>query len=404
MYAHLDQVQRRFPLIDVVNPAIWELGHLGWFQEYWCVRGGPQGANAKPSRYPGADELWNSSLVPHDARWDLPLPRDAGLREYLDATLEASLRAMRAHSDADACYFFTLALHHEDMHGEALLMTLQTLQLPAPPWLDAPVAAAEYATRARNSAADITIPEHEAVIGSSPSDEARRFVFDNEKWAHRVHLGPFRIAASCVTNAEFRAFVEDGGYDHPKLWSDEACAWLRAAKRTAPAYWSHGSGEWRQRWFADLVPIDWDAPVQHVNAYEADAWCRWAGRRLPIEQEWEAAARLSLSSDATPAAQAVACNLDAALGHPVPTASSDTHLAHMLGNVWEWTASAFLPYPGFAPDPYVDYSLPWFGSHRTLRGGSWATRARLVHERFRNFYMPNRYDAFAGFRTCAIDL
>ncbi|MEO5702083.1 MAG: selenoneine synthase SenA [Casimicrobiaceae bacterium] len=422
IYAHLDAPARRFPLLAVVNPPLWELGHLAWFQEYWCVRGGPRSAPRVPALHTDADVLWNSSVVPHDTRWDLPLPDGDALATYMDATLEATLTRLAVAEDR---YFFELALYHEDMHAEALLMTLQTLGLPAPA-RQATVEhgrADEMAGRGQRKD-DVAIPAHDYARGARREDTTRRFVFDNEKWAHPVHVDAFRMAACSVTNAEFQAFVDDDGYRRTQFWSDAGRAWLATAARTAPAYWSRDPrgprgprGNWQVRRFARQMPLAPTEPVQHVNAHEAEAWCRWAGRRLPTEIEWEAGARWFTAagedqdepygagerSQAEPSDDAAfeSARLDGeALGpRPVRLAAHPTDL---IGNVWEWTASPFEPYPGFAPDPYEDYSAPWFGTHRVLRGGSWATRARLVHPGFRNFYTPDRHDPFVGFRTCTI--
>ncbi len=181
-------------------------------------------------------------------------------------------------------------------------------------------------------------------LGSRPEAE---FIFDNEKWAHEVKVAPFRMARSPVSNAEYVAYVEDGG--------------------APPRYWKRQDGAWLQRRFDKWLSLAPQEPVRHVSALEAEAYCRWARRRLPSEAEWEyAAGREALA-----------------------------------GGVWEWTSSAFLPYPGFSPDPYEDYSQPWFGTHRVLRGSSFATPSRLARPGFRNFYTPERGDVFCGLRTCA---
>ncbi len=406
-YAHLTGDARRFPRLPIVNDAAWELGHIAWFQEFWCRRyapDDPEGART-PSRIASADLWWNSSRVPHAVRWDLPLPDRRALEAYLAATLADTLDAL-AGAAADERYFFELALLHEDMHGEALLMTLQTLALPAPPHL-------VHASRAPAAAAidgDVALAGGRLLMGSASTDEARRFVWDNERCAHEVTLRPFAIARRCVTNAEFAAFVDEEGYRRPEFWLPAGNAWRSAAGRLHPAHWRREAGqrEWLARRFDRWQPLAAEAPVQHVSWFEADAWCRWAGRRLPTEAEWEYAAAQSGGENGPAPSAAGRANLDAVHGAPVAAGAyagaNPDDLVQLLGNVWEWTASPFVPYPGFVAGPYADYSAPWFGDHQVLRGGSWATRARLVHHRFRNFYRPERSDPFVGFRTCAIDV
>jgi len=391
LYAHLTPAQRRFPFGATVNPADWELGHVGWFQEYWCVRtqrDDPYGPRA-PSHLAAADALWNSSTVPHATRWSLPLPDWNGVHAYLDATLAATLAALARSRDGER-YFFELALYHEDMHAEALLMTLQTLALPLPPEVRR---ADEAPLEAMPLALDIPFAGGRPYLGARLESTASRFVFDNEKWAHPVDIAPFALAAGCVTNAQFAAFVDAGGYAARDFWTVAGWTWLRHAAATHPQHWRRTPSGWSQRHFDQWRSLQPALPVMHVNAHEAEAYCRFAGRRLPTEAEWEFAAR------STPATGVVV--LDHIGGGPTASGGAAS-MAHLLGNVWEWTATPFMPYPGFAPDPYADYSAPWFGDHRVLRGGSFATRSRLVHAGFRNFYRPERSDPFVGFRTCAL--
>jgi iron(II)-dependent oxidoreductase len=399
IYGHLDLARLEVPCIPVVNPPLWELAHIAWFQEYWCLRAPTRGAPLA-SILDGADALFDSRTVPHDSRWHLPYPPERRLRRYMEDTLDAALAAL-ARTPQDQRYFFKLALLHEDMHGEALLMTLQTLALPAPS-LGAADPPAGRVPRAR----DIAFEGGEFDLGASPGEGA--FVFDNEKWAHPVRVAPFAISALPVLQGEFAAFVEQGGYERREWWSEAGWQWRTRDGRVAPRGWRRQGGAWSLARFDRRVPIDPAAPMLHVTLHEAEAWCRWAGRRLPTEAEWEFAARNGGGPDRhpwgdtapgnAPALDYRHCGPSSAVSDPAPSRSG---LRLMLGGVWEWTASAFLPYPGFAPDPYREYSEPWFRTHHALRGGSFATRSRLAHNRFRNFYLAERDDVFAGFRTCA---
>jgi iron(II)-dependent oxidoreductase len=394
IYAHLDLEALRVPQIPLVNPPVWELAHIAWFQELWCLR-----RDGRAALLDAADALFDSGTVPHAARWTLPYPPLPRLRGYIDATLEASVAALRSSAAGDA-YFHRLALLHEDMHGEALLMTLQTLALPAPRLARDPPRSVAHAPE------DVTFAGGEFLQGTARDETA--FIFDNEKWAHAVRVAPFAIARDPVTQGEFARFVEDGGYLREELWSPQGWRWRNASAAHAPCHWRReGQGDWRSRRFDRWIALDPFAPMIHVNLHEAEAYSRWAGRRLPTETEWEFAARNG-GDDRFPwgnAAHADAENLDFRSSGPASFANdasvSRRGLRQMIGGVWEWTSSRFEPYPGFAADPYRDYSEPWFHSHHVLRGGSFATRSRLVHNRFRNFYLPERRDVFAGFRTCA---
>jgi iron(II)-dependent oxidoreductase len=401
-YAHLTPRQRAFPYLRRVNPPVWELAHVGWFQEFWCLRF-REGAAPLPSRMAQADALLNSALIAHEQRWRLPELDWPSMLDFLEATQQATLEALE-HSTPAQRYFFQLALFHEDMHGEALLMSMQSLGLPEPGGA-APLARPQV-NRAP-ALADAVFPGGELDMGARGGAE---FAFDNEMPAHRVRVAPFALAARQVTNAQFREFVEAGGYRRESLWTPAGWSWRSAAEAQAPCYWRKDAGRWQVRRFDRWEALADDEPVMHVTAFEAEAYCSFAGGRLPTEAEWEFAARFGLAPAADrypwgemPLARGNA-NLHGAYARPVPVdaladADSRSGLRHMLGNVWEWTATDFSGYPGFQPGHYREYSQPWFGDHRVLRGGCFATRARLVHNRFRNFYTPDRNDVFAGFRV-----
>jgi iron(II)-dependent oxidoreductase len=415
LIADLNDDQLLGPQLAILNPLLWEIGHIAWFQEKWVLRQGGTTASIRRD----ADALYDSAAVPHTTRWDLLLPDREATLAYLRAVRDRVVEQLR-HRDVgqETVYFTLLSVFHEDMHTEAITYTRQTLGYPAP-------ALGVRRNKDRDDAGplpgDVEIPGGVHPIGAAPPGPARRsermsgeepFVFDNEKWAHPVANRSFAIARAALTQAEFAAFVDDGGYRQRRFWCEEGWRWREQATADHPVYWRReAAGRWLRRDFDGWAPLEPHRPVVHVNWYEAEAYCRWAGRRLPSEVEWEIAASMSDGrkrrfpwGEALPTPEQA--NLDwQALGCVDVAAhaggDSDAGCRQMIGNVWEWTASDFLPYPGFVADPYREYSAPWFGTHKVLRGGCWATRSRLLRNTWRNFYLPDRRDVWAGFRTCA---
>lgn len=389
------------PRLPIVNPPQWELGHVAWFQEFWCLR--HRDADApRESILPGADALYDSAKVAHSTRWDLPLPSIESTRAYLDEILGLVQRRLQAEPENGRLrYFAELAAFHEDMHAEAFHYSRQTLGYPDP------LQHADAPTSEAGPEGDV---EHEGgrfMLGAFPGSG---FAFDNEKWAHEVGVAPFRIARCAVTNAEYAAFVEAGGYARREFWDDEGWAWLGESGLKAPRYWQRDGNAWRRRRYDQAVALAPAHPVLHVNWHEANAYCRFAGRRLPTEAEWEYAASADAGGrkrrypwgDESPGPDHA--NLEQPGPAPVgafAAGDSPAGCRQMFGNVWEWTSSSFDPYPGFVLDPYKEYSQPWFGTHKVLRGGSFATARRLLRNTWRNFYTPDRGDIFAGLRTCA---
>lgn len=402
------------PPLPTLNPLLWELGHIAWFQENWVLRDGGR----LPSFWPNADSLYDSANVPHDMRWDLPLTGRAGTLRYLKEVRDRVVeRLQRGDLRDDDVYFTQLSVFHEDMHGEALTYTRQSMSYPAPRPQQL-VGRQERSPLPRLPRGDVHIPGGTFQLGATPAEP---FVFDNEKWAHPVEMPPFAIARTPVTQEEFAAFVGDQGYERREFWTDEGWTWRTQANARHPVYWHpQGLGAWLRRDFDRYLPLEPHRPMLHVNWHEANAFCRWVKRRLPTEAEWEAAAAgesdlsgrgLAGTKRRFPwgAAEIAGdrANVDShTLGcldvDALPHGDSAFGCRQMIGNVWEWTAEAFLPYPGFHIDPYKEYSAPWFGTHKVLRGGCWATRSRLLRNTWRNFYLPERRDIFAGFRTCAL--
>ncbi|HCX28841.1 MAG TPA: ergothioneine biosynthesis protein EgtB, partial [Blastocatellia bacterium] len=304
LVSDLSEEQLIGPRLPIVNPLLWEIGHLAWFQEFWVLR---HLGSQEPILKHG-DELYDSARVAHDTRWDLPLLERDETLAYMAQVLERVIdqASCQSHTlrDADGFdedYFLNLVLLHEQMHDEAITYTRQTLSYPAPtigiagkqaekvglanegqlPETNPPVTQTDLSD-------DAEIPRGKFTLGS-PSQQG--FVFDNEQLAHEVEIGAFAISKTAVTNGEFKQFVEDGGYRRSELWTAEGWKWRTSVAAEHPVYWRvEGSGRWLRRNFDEWVRLDERLPIIHVSWYEADAYCRWSGRRLPAEGEWEVAA------------------------------------------------------------------------------------------------------------------
>lgn len=414
LVADLDDAQLVVPLLEIVNPFRWELGHSAFFYDVFLLRV----LDRTEPVMEGGDDFYNSFTVDHDDRWSLPLPSREETQAYLRRILELAVGRLNSHEpSAEETYLYLNAVHHEDMHGEAFTYMRQTLDYPEPQIAIAPAGFAPDEVGGGPLPGDVEIPGATFQLGATPD---LPFVFDNEKWAHPVDIPPFKIARAPVTNAEFAGFAESGGYLRRELWSRQGWVWRTKTGAQHPIYWTRGGKGWLRRHFNRLVPLEEHAPVVHVNWYEAEAYCNWAGRRLPAEAEWEMAASAAPArngagieegkrrypwGDAPPSPDRA--NLDSRhLGcvdvGAFPLGDSAFGCRQMIGNVWEWTASPFYPFPGYLVDfPYREYSAPWFGYRKVLRGGAWATRYRLANNNYRNFFQPYRNDIFAGFRTCA---
>ncbi len=403
------------PKMEIVNPFLWELGHAAFFYDVFLLRV----LGSEKFLLEGAENLYDSFKVDHDDRWGLPLPSRGKTLEYMRQVLESVVGRLDSHEpSATETYLYLLSVLHEDMHGEAFTYMRQTLEYPVPQVSMVHHTSNPVEIGSGPLPGDVEIPGATFQLGATPD---LPFVFDNEKWAHPVELPPFRIARAPVTNAEFAEFVEDRGYLRRELWSHQGWIWRVKTGAQHPIYWKRAEKGWLRRQFDTLVPLEEHAPVIHVNWYEAEAYCTWAGRRLPTEAEWEMAA----SAEPAPGGTGITerkrrypwgdeppspdrANLDSRFLGCVdvgafPSGDSAFGCRQMIGNVWEWTASAFYPFPGFIVDsPYKEYSAPWFGYRKVSKGGSWASRSRLARNTYRNFFLPYRRDLFAGFRTCGV--
>ncbi len=414
------------------RPVIWHLAHIGVFEAYWLLQKA-QGRPAPDERY---ERIFDPINTPREQSKDLPARRE--MESYL-ARVRAPALDFLNHAPLDSddallrdAYVFRLVLEHERQHQETLAYLLQMLdpakksrprdaRAPRPGPTDAAGIVDSHSTRAdesgprAESARMIVVPAGEFTMGAR--DEAA-FAYDNERPAHEVFVGEFKLDRLPVTNAEFAEFIDAGGYARREWWDGEGWEWRGREAWAHPLYWSRGGGatssRWRVRTMFDEREIEPDHPVTGVSWYEAEAYARFRGKRLPTEAEWEKAAAWDAAArrhntyawgDGEPAADL--CNFD--LRHwgttPVnafPAGASAAGCLDMTGNVWEWTSSKFAGYPGFRAHPYPEYSEVWFDDdHRVLRGGSWATHPTLLRASFRNFFRRQFRIAFAGLRLAA---
>jgi gamma-glutamyl hercynylcysteine S-oxide synthase len=378
-----------------VNPPLWEFGHVAWFSEYWILRN-PQrhrGTAYQPGHQPhtasliaNADQLYNSAVTDPNNRWHITLEPYKAVRHYLEQT-DRQCRAQLLHDHPvtdQGLYFYRLALAHEMMHLDSFITTAQTIGFELSSLGDlAPDSAWENSNdltgrdhtqhpthHAHNAARpQIQLPAQQVV--TSPGH--REFSFDNELPNARWVIDAIEMDQKLVTHDQFAAFVRSGGYEDPAFWSEAGRQWLAASGVHAPAYWRQATQNDQtieRCWFGQWRAVDPSSPMIHVNLYEAQAWCKWAQRRLPTEAEWLAAAQMECID---------------------------------WGSAWEWMSDAFEPFIGFQAHPYQDYSVPWFGDHQVLKGSSWMTAPELQDINYRNFFLPCRNDIPAGFRSVRLD-
>jgi len=395
----------------LMGPILWDLGHIGHFEELWLDRN--LDGKVEFVEMPG---MYNPFEHPRRVRGALPLPT---LGATLDSMTEIRERVLERLARVDlesedpllrGGYVYQMVLQHEYQHNETMLQTLQ-LKAGAPytpaTRREPPPVALPNGSRAEMVRVDVS----NATVGT----EDRLWSYDNERPRHVVDLSPFWIDRTPVTNEAYLAFIDDGGYRRRELWSDAGRTWLDESKAEAPKYWTREHDSWLCRSMDRVSSPELTAPVIHVCYHEAEAFARWAGKRLPTEAEWEVAASRDPSAGVSleypwgaRAPNASDANLDQLTFGVAPVDAYGANVSPlgcygMLGDVWEWTSTDFDGYPGFEPFPYAEYSQVFFGTeHKVLRGGSWATRWGAIRNTFRNWDYPIRRQIFSGFR-CARD-
>ncbi|MGW7368034.1 ergothioneine biosynthesis protein EgtB [Streptomyces sp. NPDC054841] len=388
----------------LMSPLVWDLAHIGNQEEQWLLRA----VAGREAIRPEIDSVYDAFEHPRAERPSLPLLSPAESRTYasdvrgrvLDILDSAPLHGNRL---TDAAFAFGMIAQHEQQHDETMLITHQLRKGPAA--LDAPEPPSGSTL---GLPAEVLVPAGPFTMGTS----AEPWALDNERPAHQRQVPAFFIDTTPVTNGAFQAFIADGGYADECWWATEGWDQIHKHGIGAPLFWRREGDQWLRRRFGVTEVVPEDEPVLHISWYEADAYARWAGRRLPTETEWEKAARHDPVSgrsrrypwgDEGPSpdrANLGQRHLRPAPAGAYPDGASPLGIRQLIGDVWEWTSSDFLPYPGFAAFPYREYSEVFFGpGHKVLRGGSFAVDPVACRGTFRNWDLPVRRQIFSGFRT-----
>lgn len=393
----------------LMSPLVWDLGHIAAFEDLWLC----QRAGGLEPLHEDLAIVYDASETPRVDRGDLPYLRHAEALEYMEEVRERALGVLErvdfgdpAHALNHRAFVWQMLVQHEHQHNDTMLQTLMLAERGtyAPRRREAP----EHQTEAR--------PGEMARVDAGPflmgADLSGEFTYDNERPLHEVDLPAFDIDVLPVTNGQFAEFMADGGYARRSNWSPEGWAWREGEGVTRPFYWT---ADGHERSFERMGEVDPSLPVMYVSWHEAQAFARWAGKRLPTEAEWEKAASWDPETDCKlrfpwgaddPAPELA--NLDQLAFGPAPAGAfpegaSPYGVLGMIGDAWEWTSTSFCGYPGFEAFPYPQYSEVFFGDeYRVLRGGSWATRPLVIRNTFRNWDYPGRRQIHCGFR-CARD-
>ena len=388
----------------LMSPLVWDLAHIAAYEDLWLVHR----FGERPLLREDLAAMYDAFETPRAVRGDLPLLDTAQAHEYLDEVRERTLEVIEERGIGDGV-LHEMVLRHEHQHDETMLQTLMLARLDGyelagrrtmPPSPNPTHTGLEL----------IDIPAGECTIGA----DRHGFAYDNERPRHRTDVRGYSIGRTAVTNASYLTFVEGGGYQRREWWSDEGWAWKEEYDISRPGAWTADlTAEWR---LGGVEPLHPDRPVVHVSWFEANAFARAHGARLPGEIEWEKAATWDVVTDpAHPHARRYPwgnrkpapgqhANLDqrgcgTAPAGAYPDGASPYGCLGMIGDTWEWTSSGFDGYAGFVARPYPEYSEVFFGGdYRVLRGGSWATRTRVATSTFRNWDYPQRRQIFSGFR------
>ena len=396
----------------LMSPVVWDLGHIATFEDLWLA----QNAFGAPPLRAELGRVYDPFTAARSERGELPYLRSEDCLRYMEAVRTRTLELLESadlSSEASPLlaggFVYEMILRHEQQHSETILQTLQLMRDPE----YTPHRAYETAPAAERPQDMLLVPEGPFEMGASPLGGSG-FSYDNERPLHEVEGAAFYIDPTPVTNGDFIEFITDRGYERPELWSESGRRWLEKGSRL-PRYWSRDGDGFCVRSFDEVDRVDPRRPLCHVCWYEADAYARYAGKRLPTEAEWEKAASWDAEAqakqlypwgDAAPTRELA--NLDqlafgTARAGAYEDGASPCGALQMLGEVWEWTASGFEGYPGFEAFPYPEYSEEFFGGpYRVLRGGAWATQPEAVTNTFRNWDYPERRQIFSGLR-CARD-
>lgn len=406
----LSAQQTKVPYLPGINPPVWEVGHAAFFFERFIL----QNLDKTASYNPALDDIWDSFELAHEDRWQEGLfPDKPDTLRYFDDTFNKVKQRIenKPLTDSDL-YLYKYAIFHLNMHIESMVWARQSLGYAPPPY-SAPNTNTLTAQPGSNN--DVEVPAGRYQIGIPPESEhfaTVDFGFDNEKPGFIVDMKAFKISKTLLSNAEFLAFIQAGGYENDQLWSMAGLKWRNSARAKHPLFWKKENGVWLERHFDQWLPVQAELPVKHISYWEAQAYCKFAGRRLPTEFEWEVAALGNREQGAfnkfpwgnTMEKQRVdmdSTNLARLPVTALPEGDSLFGCRQMIGTVWEWTDSLFFPYDGFTMDMYPFMSTLQFGDHKVVRGGSCATSSILIRGTYRQAYTPDRNDVFVGFRTCA---